>query len=303
MKKLACFACCALAVALSGCGSKGKAIANIGGNKITVKTLTERIMDAPPAYQSYLSTDAGRRQFLDLMIREQIVIESAKKAGVKKQSEFKKMMSDFKKEQARKTREYKDNLLMELYVRQLHDKELSASEKEVENYYNEHKADFTRPLEITAKHILVATRPEAEKVLARLKAGENFSKIAKEVSADPISAQRGGEIGPFRRGDLVPEFEKAVFPLKLGKVSDITETQFGFHIIIKMKEKVLPARSLESSSAELKKYIEKTKFDAWLEKAKAKLNFKVDYSMLSLLPAPAGRNMMMQEGSPEGEAR
>jgi len=291
MKKTICLFCCLFAVGLSGCGEKGKAVANIGKDKITVKALEERIMEAPPSYQGYLTTEAGRKQFLDLLVRERIVLEAARKAGINKGSEYKKSLADFKKDAARKYKEYEESLLMELYVRELHDKELNATDKDIENYYNEHKEDFAHPYEITAKHILVPTRQEGEAVLARVKSGEDFSKIAKEVSADPISAQRGGEIGPFRKGDLVPEFEKAVFPLKVGEVSGIVETQFGFHVIKKVNQKALPARSLEDSKFEIKKFIEKAKFDAWLEKAKTKLSVKVNYDMLSKLPAPQAQMM------------
>ena len=285
-KNSICLICCLLAAGLLGCSAKGKTIANIGKGKITLKTLEERIMDAPPAYQNYLTTEAGRKQFLDLLVRERVVVESAKKAGIDKQSEYKKSLADFRKEQARKLKEYEENLLMEFYIRELHDKELGVNDKDVENYYAEHKNEFTRPLEVTAQHILVPTRQEAEKVLARVKSGENFAKVAKEVSADPISAARGGEIGPFRSGDLVPEFEKAVFPLRVGEISGIVETQFGFHVIKKINQKVLPSRSMEESRYEIKKLLEKTKFDGWLEKAKAKLNVKVNYGLLSQLSAP-----------------
>jgi len=287
MKKTLCLLSSLIFAGLCGCGPQGKAIARIGKTKITSKMVEERIMDAPPAYQSYLTTSAGRKQFLDLLVRERIVVEAAKKAGVNKRDEYKKAVADYKKEQARKFKEYQESLLMELYVRELHDKELNATDKDVESYYAEHKDEFTRPLEVTAKHILVPTRQEAEKVLERVKSGEDFSKIAKEVSTDPISAGRGGEIGPFRRGDLVPEFEKAVFPLKVGEVSGIVETQFGFHVIKKINQKALPPRSFEEARSEIKKFIEKNKFDAWLEKAKTEFNVKVDYGMLSKLPVQA----------------
>ncbi len=285
MKKTTCLVCCVLAAGLYGCGAKGQSVADIGKSKITLKMLEERIMDAPPAYQSYLTTNAGRKQFLDLLVRERVVVEAAKKAGVNKQDEYKKTITDYKKDQARKFKEYQESLMMELYVRELHDKELNATNKDIENYYNENKEEFTHPLEVTAQHILVPTRQEAEKVLARVNAGENFSKVAKEVSTDPISAARGGEIGPFRRGDLVPEFEKAVFPLKIGQISGIVETQFGFHVIKKISQKALPPRSMEEAKFEIKKLLEKNKFDAWLENEKLKLSVKVDYGMLSKLPA------------------
>jgi len=90
MKTSICFFCCVIAAGLVGCGKNGATVANIGKSKITLKTLEERIMDAPPAYQSYLTTAAGRKQFLDLIVREHIVIEAAKKAGVSKKPEYKR---------------------------------------------------------------------------------------------------------------------------------------------------------------------------------------------------------------------
>jgi parvulin-like peptidyl-prolyl isomerase len=99
---------------------------------------------------------------------------------------------------------------------------------------------------------------------------------------------RGGEIGPFRRGDLVPEFEKAVFALKTGEVSGIVETQFGFHIIKKTSEKALTPQPAEETKAEIKKILEKTKFDAWMEKAKKRYNVKVDYNALSAIQPAQG---------------
>jgi len=106
MKTIVCLLSCAVIAGLCGCEDKGKAVATIGSNKITLKTVETRIMDAPPAYQGYLSTQAGRKQFLDLLVREQVVIEGAKKSGVNKLDEYKKMVADYQKEQAKKFKEY-----------------------------------------------------------------------------------------------------------------------------------------------------------------------------------------------------
>ena len=79
-------------------------------------------------------------------------------------------------------------------------------------------------------HILVKTEKEANKVLERLKKGEKFSKIAKELSLCP-SKKRGGDLGTFGRGQMVKEFEKAAFALQKGQISSIIKTKFGYHII------------------------------------------------------------------------
>ena len=111
------------------------------------------------------------------------------------------------------------------------------------------EAELARqPTEITARHLLVAyqgalraspsvTRSKADaqtrvaEALTRAKAGEDFGNLVKEFSDEPGAAERGGSLGRFGRGMMVPAFEKAAFKLAPGEISDIIETQFGFHVI------------------------------------------------------------------------
>lgn len=83
-------------------------------------------------------------------------------------------------------------------------------------------------------HILVKTEKEVNSVLERIKKGEKFSAIAKDVSLCP-SKKRGGDLGTFGRGQMVKEFEKAAFALDKGQISGIVKTQFGYHIIKRLE--------------------------------------------------------------------
>lgn len=87
---------------------------------------------------------------------------------------------------------------------------------------------------IHCAHILVKTEKEANTAIEKLKKGEKFSKIAKDVSSCP-SGKRGGDLGTFSRGKMVKEFEKAAFSLQKGQVSPIVKTQFGYHIIKRLE--------------------------------------------------------------------
>lgn len=96
----------------------------------------------------------------------------------------------------------------------------------------EHVAeDPARYEQACASHILVETEEEAEAVVAELRAGADFAGLAAERSTDRASAQDGGSIGCFRRGDTVAAFDEAAFSLPVGEVSDPVETEFGFHVI------------------------------------------------------------------------
>jgi hypothetical protein len=166
MNKITALALAALFVFAAGCRKSGTTVASIGRDKISSAMLAERIQEAPPAYQSYLTTAAGKKQFLDLMVRERLVVEAARQAGISRKKEYTAAMAEFKKEQDRRMKDYEENLLMELYVKDLYSKEIGASDKEVNAYYTEHEDEFIHPREIMARHVLVPSREEAEKVAA-----------------------------------------------------------------------------------------------------------------------------------------
>jgi len=122
-----------------------------------------------------------------------------------------------------------------------------VTDDEAKKFYNDNKDKFRREESVRASHILVAAdqkasaedkkkaKEKAESLLKQLKGGADFAELAKKESSCPSSAQ-GGDLGFFGKGQMVPEFEKAAFGLKPGEVSDVVETQFGYHII-KVAEK------------------------------------------------------------------
>jgi foldase protein PrsA len=102
------------------------------------------------------------------------------------------------------------------------------SDENLRKYFEAHKAEFS---ENCVNHILVRTKPEADAALVRLKGGEDFGAVAKEVSIDKGSAAKGGELDCTPRGSFVPEFDQAASELPVGQLSDPVQTQYGFHIL------------------------------------------------------------------------
>lgn len=150
----------------------------------------------------------------------------------------------------------------EIYINNLIETEIaskiSISDDQAKKFYDENSAKFKQPETVQASHILIGVDPKAsaeekakakekaEALLKRAKAGEDFAALAKTNSTCP-SAPQGGDLGYFSKGQMVPAFEAAAFSLKPGEISDVVETQFGYHIIKVTNKK--PAGTVPFSDA------------------------------------------------------
>jgi peptidyl-prolyl cis-trans isomerase C len=107
--------------------------------------------------------------------------------------------------------------------------------------------------EVHAKHILVDNEADAKKIIAQLKGGADFAALAKQYSKDPGGAQQGGDLGFFKKDEMVPEFATAAFALKPGQVSpDPVHTQFGWHVILVVERRQAEPPSFEQARAKLR---------------------------------------------------
>ncbi|MGI6318959.1 MAG: foldase [Firmicutes bacterium] len=125
----------------------------------------------------------------------------------------------------------RNDLEIELLLRKIVRNQIEITDKDVREYYTENQYLFNTPEQVEARHILVETLDEAEKVIQMLDEGQDFSELAKEYSIDTASAKQGGNLGFFQRGEMVAEFEEAAFNLAIGSRSAPVETMHGFHII------------------------------------------------------------------------
>lgn len=110
-------------------------------------------------------------------------------------------------------------------------KKIKWNDEDLETTYQEEKSNFSTTEERKAQHILVKDKKLAADILKQLKNGANFVKLAKQYSIDTSNNKKGGDLGFFQKGVMVPEFEKAVFSMKEGDLSDIISTDFGYHIV------------------------------------------------------------------------
>ncbi|HOE56733.1 MAG TPA: peptidylprolyl isomerase [Bacillota bacterium] len=189
--------------------------------------------------------DVAREKLLDMLIDEKLQINKASELGItvtddevnieiekaKKYFDSEEKYNEFLKSQNIDLDYIKQSMKKELIINKLNEKlteKVTVDNDELKNYYDNHQDEF---VSVKASHILLESREEAEKILQRVKAGENFAELAKQNSKDPSAKENSGDLGYFSQGEMVEPFEKAAFAMKPGEISDIVQTDFGFHII------------------------------------------------------------------------
>jgi len=176
------------------------------------------------------------------------------------------------------------------YIKKEVIEKIEVTEEDMKLYYKTRKAEFKTPETARASQILIrvdksATAEEKEKsreklagVLKRIKAGEDFSKLASGISEDEGTKAKGGDMGPVQKGRVMPEFDSVIFSLKAGEVSDVVETRLGFHLIKvdernepvfepyeKVRDKVQERVLAEFQKARKEEFVQKAMKDAGAE--------------------------------------
>jgi len=158
------------------------------------------------------------RQALDRLIDSRLLAAEARRAGVEKDPTFKAQLAELERRLLQQT--YLDRLMTE-----------AVTEEKVAARYKERYRGGKGPREVHARHILVRDEATAETLIAELRGGKDFAALARQHSSDG-SASRGGDLGFFGPGAMVPPFEKAAFGLAVGEFTrEPVESQFGWHVI------------------------------------------------------------------------
>jgi peptidyl-prolyl cis-trans isomerase C len=181
----------------------------------------------------------------------------------------------------------KNKVLMELLLNDV--TKTAQSEAEMKKLYEESVAKIQPEEEVRARHILVKTEAEAKDVLAKLKGGADFEKLAREISVDPSAKTNGGDLEYFTKGQMVAEFSDAAFKLNKGELSEPVKSQFGFHVIKVEDKRQKPVPTYESVKDQVAAFV--------VRKAQAELVMKLrqDAKIENLVkkdepPAPPAKN-------------
>ena len=252
-----------------------KVAAKVNSEIITLSAIEER---AELLRQKYVGAPISiseqdlLKDALNMIIEERLQIQEGKKFGfivdeyaidaavedIKKKNNLADgQLQEMLKREGRTLESYKNHIRDQILVSKITQFEIGnrvkVSEKSIIKYYKKNQKEFWEEGKVRARHILFisergssenqrrAKLRQAKKVLSEIRKGSDFSKLAIKYSED-VSASSGGDVGFVKRGKMVREFEEAVFSLKPGQISDIVETEYGYHII-KLDE-VFPGKTL-----------------------------------------------------------
>jgi len=199
----------------------GKILATIDNDTVTLEEFNKELDRIPINMKMLVATESGKKSYLDRLIVKRLLLREAKKEKVDNEKDFQEKLTDIK-----------EQLLMESLLKKKINVDSKTTDVDLKKYYDTHKEDFKREKEINTRHILLKTEEEAKQIQSRLLKGEDFVELAKQYSIDPNAKTTGGEIGFHPKGTLLPEYEGVAFKLsKVGQISGIVKTQFGYHII------------------------------------------------------------------------
>ena len=258
------------ALLITGAVASAQTLVTVNGKAITQEEVDSELMQAtqgrfnqvPPEKQAQF-----RQQVLQQLIGKELIYDDAKKEGILKSKEY--------KEQYKKLEErMKKELAVQVWQKKVIDG-IKISEKTLKKYYNDNKDEFKQKESVHARHILVKTEAEANAIINKLKSlsgkklEAKFEELAKTKSTGP-SGPKGGDLGFFTKGQMVPAFNDKVFSMKVGTITKKpVKTQFGYHVIYLQEKKAAATRSFK----EVKPFIEQR---LKMEKFKSVMKEKMD---------------------------
>ena len=196
-----------------------KILAKVGQKEITNLDVQGAIQGLDPFQAQQFQTEEGQKYVLDDLINQELLYMYAKDNKIDQEEDFRNEM-----------KKVEENVLKQYVINKIITS-VKLTEEEKKAFFEAQKQSFSKPETASAKHILVDSEEKANDILGKINAGEvSFEDAAKEHSTCP-SKDAGGDLGTFGRGQMVPEFENAVFNMNNGEVSGPVKTQFGYHLI------------------------------------------------------------------------
>jgi foldase protein PrsA len=271
-----------IGVTITGCSSSGGGdVAAVNDQKISRADFDKKLESSP----------AGK-QVLTQMVQQDLVDQYGRDNKIDvTQDEIDKKLTDIKakyppgqfdmilKQQGLSDADVQNILRQQIVIEKAVAPNVHVTDADVAAYFAKNHALLDKPAQVRARHILVADEPTAEIVEKKLKAGGDFAALAKQYSTDTSSKDKGGELGYFGRGQMVPAFQDAAFALPVGAISAPVKSPFGWHVIQVEDRKPATKATLAGSFAQIKDQLtqqqEAQQVPVFMQQLRAKANITV----------------------------
>jgi peptidyl-prolyl cis-trans isomerase C len=246
---------------------EGQTLAEVNGGVITTEDYKKEVETLPPYLKPMADTPEGKKELLETMIIRELILQQAQKDGIDKGPAVAAKLEDLKK-----------RVVVEAYLKKKVEEQANITDADLQKFYEQNKEKFKTGEQVHASHILVKTEKESQDILAQIKKGGNFEELAKKHSIDGAAA-KGGDLGWFGKGSMIPEFEKVVFGLKEGELSGVVKTQFGYHIIKLTGKRPAGTRPFDEVKEQIKAAMLPEKQQGVFQKLKEDLKKDAKYSI------------------------
>ena len=273
-----------------------KVYATVGTETITQADIDAKTSMLPPQFRARYETADGKKKLVEQLTKMSLLSQEARR-----------LQLDKKEEVAKRIKEIADNLIIQELIKQEVIDKIKVNEADLEKYYKEHKQEFIEPEKVKVNIIQFklkdnatpeekkAQKKKAELALKRLKKGDDFEKVAKEVSEDERTKNSGGNTGFFSKGKRMNTYgekvEEKAFALKTGQISDIIEEKNGEYIIKVGEKKPQKEETFQEAKPKIERRMQqedqRKAYDTYLDSLKSRYPVKINEENISAGAPPA----------------
>ena len=201
--------------------SEERVVAFVNGRPISQTEFDRKWAELPEATRARYDKEGGRRAFLNEVVDEELLMQEARRQGLDQTDAFRD-----------RVRRYKEKLLKDELLKDRMKTQIDLTKEELDRYYEQHASELLTPLKVRVAQMLLPNFPAAKDLESQVNKGGDFGKFAQRYSLDAKTKSKGGDLGPYRKGLVIPELEDAVHSLKPGMVSAPIKTDAGYYLVM-----------------------------------------------------------------------
>ena len=213
-----------LLLPLVGCTppqAEERVVAFVNGKPITQTEFDHEWADLPDATKARYEKEGGRQVFLKELVDHEMLLQEARRQGLD--------LDDAIRDRVRR---YKEKLLIDELLKDRMKTTVELTKEELDRYYEQHASELLTPLKVRVAQMLLPNYPAAKDLETQVNRGGDFGKFAQRYSIDYKTKAKGGDLGPYRKGLVIPEVDDAIRTLKPGMISAPIKAESGYYLVM-----------------------------------------------------------------------